>query len=121
MNKIFRPLLTHNTQGGRLGGGDGQSRIAINRFKRIVNENLEAGKPMGLSYNTKHIAIKGGHHASVVVAREWRNNRCEFKVRNSRGKVCKYLNKIECIQEEGSSWVEDQLFFKMATNITYID
>jgi hypothetical protein len=83
---------------------------------------LNNGKPVGISYNVKYVAPFSGFHASTVIARRWNNGRCEYKVRNSWGRSCSsYLKEIECNRWEGSYWVKDETFYKMAISFTAID
>lgn len=101
-------------------------RRRVNRYFDKIEELLAQGKPLGVSYDVKHIMDDGesGGHASVVTARRWRNGRCEFKVRNSWGRGCSGYNSdkiADCDFSEGSFWVTDQKFYEMAWNITYID
>lgn len=93
---------------------------AMEHYKDKINSVLTAGKPMGLTYNLKHVTKTDGYHASTVMGRQWRNGRCEFKIRNSWGTSCEYYNHdMDCTR--GSFWVSDEKFFDMALNLTFID
>lgn len=94
----------------------------LRSYKQRVNEILSKGKPLSMSYNVKYVTTKKELHASTVVARRWQNGRCEFKIRNSWGRSCEiYKSDIECNKDEGSYWVNDELFFTMANDLTFID
>lgn len=91
-------------------------------YKKEVNDVLSKGSPLGISYNVKYVTPMNGNHASTVIARRWENGRCEYKIRNSWGQSChSYQSDIECNGSEGSFWVDDEKFFKMASGLTYID
>lgn len=92
-----------------------------NKFFKKVGDILDSGKPLGISYNVRFVTNKEGMHASVVTARRWYNNKCEFKIRNSWGQSCApYKNEIECNRSEGSYWVDENKFYDMVDDITYI-
>lgn len=87
-----------------------------------VNKLLEQGKPLGVSYNVKHVTNRlSGYHASTVIGRRWNNGRCEYNIRNSWGRVCNYKKDIECNRNDGSFWVKDEDFYKLALNFTYLE
>lgn len=89
-----------------------------------VNDQLEAGKPLAIDYNVKHVTRQDGLHASVLTARRWRNGKCEYKIRNSWGRGCASYTSSEitgCDYGEGSFWVTDQKLYEMADNFTYIE
>ena len=93
----------------------------VKDYLKEVNHILTSGKPLGISYNVKHIAKKSGLHASTVIARRWNNGRCEYKIRNSWGSSCAaYKKEIQCESSEGTFWVNDETFFKMANGLTFI-
>ena len=94
----------------------------VKDYLKQINHVLTSGKPLGISYNVRHVTKKNGQHASSVIARRWNNGRCEYKVRNSWGPSCAAYNKdIQCDSSEGTFWVKDDLFFKMANGLTFID
>ncbi len=41
-----------------------------------VNDLLNSGKPLGISYNVRHISNMSGYHASTVIGRRWNNGKC---------------------------------------------
>lgn len=87
-----------------------------------VNDLLTSGKPLGVSYNVNHISEKlSGYHASTVIGRRWNNGRCEYNIRNTWGRLCEYKPGIECNQDDGSYWVKDEDFYKLALNFTYLE
>lgn len=94
----------------------------IGKFFQSLNEKLESGKPVGISYDVKRVTRQSGGHASVVIARRWKNNQCEYKIRNSWGESCRsYKKGIECESQDGSFWVSDDTLYKMTKSITYIE
>jgi hypothetical protein len=117
------PEFDHkNVDNTKVGDSKDADRIkkAQNFFSHL-NEALEQGKPVGLSYNVKQIIGRSGSHASVIIARRSNNGRCEYKIRNTWGKNCSaYLPNIECNFSEGSFWVSDSLLNEVAQSITYI-
>jgi hypothetical protein len=91
------------------------------RHLERMNEVLNSGRPLAISYDVRHVTIASGKHSSVVVGREWRNGRCEFKVRNSWGHSCSgYKEGISCDREEGAFWVSDELLARMTYDFQYI-
>lgn len=94
----------------------------IGKYFRALNEKLESGKPVGISYNVKRVTRQSGGHASVVIGRRWKNNQCEYQIRNSWGDSCRsYKEGIECDEKSGSFWVSDDTLYKMSKSITYIE
>lgn len=94
----------------------------IKNYLKQVNNVLNSGKPLSISYNVKHISVKNGGHASTVMARRWNNGRCEYKIRNTWGHSCAlYKKNVECNESEGTYWVNDELFFKMAKGLAFVD
>lgn len=96
----------------------------LTSFFKTIDEKLNSGSPLSVDYNVKHVTHMDGLHASVLVARRWKNGRCEFKIRNSWGTGCSSYDRneiSECNSREGSFWVSDQKFYEMVDNITYID
>lgn len=93
-----------------------------NKYMENVNKLLEQGKPLGISYNVKHVAkdLKG-FHASTVIGRRWNNGRCEYNIRNSWGRLCNYKEGIECNPDDGSYWIKDEDFYSIALNFTYLE
>lgn len=92
------------------------------KYVNQVNNLLNAGKPLGVSYNVSHISDKlSGYHASTVIGRRWNNGRCEYNIRNTWGRLCEYKPGIECNQDDGSYWVKDEDFYKLALNFTYLE
>lgn len=92
------------------------------KYVQNVNKLLDQGKPLGVSYNVSHITNKlSGYHASTVIGRRWNNGRCEYNIRNSWGRVCIYKQGIECNPDDGSYWVKDEDFYKLALNFTYLE
>lgn len=95
----------------------------VEKYLKTINGLLDKGKPLGISYNVKHITSYSGLHASVVTARRWNSvqGRCEYKIRNSWGTGCgSYKTDIDCEYNEGSFWVSDEKFYKMADTLTAI-
>ena len=94
----------------------------IGKFFDALNEKLEAGKPVGISYNVKSVTRQSGGHASVVIARRWNNNQCEYRIRNSWGKSCaSYKEGVDCESSDGSFWVSDDTLYKMTKSITFVE
>ncbi len=94
----------------------------IGKFFSALNEKLEAGKPVGISYNVNRVTRQSGGHASVVIARRWKIDQCEYRIRNSWGHSCaSYKDDIECDSSDGSFWVSDDKLYKMSKSITYIE
>lgn len=93
----------------------------IGKFYRLLNDRLDAGKPVGISYNVKLVTEQSGGHASVIVARRWNKGQCEYRIRNSWGDSCRsYREGIECDAADGSFWVSDDILYKMTKSITFI-
>jgi hypothetical protein len=94
----------------------------IGKFFQSLNDKLSQGKPVGISYNVNRVTKQSGGHASVIMARRWKNNQCEYKIRNSWGDSCRsYKKGIDCDESEGSFWVSDDTLYKMTKSITYIE
>lgn len=94
----------------------------IGRFFEALNDKLEAGKPVGISYNVNRVTKQSGGHASVVIARRWKNNQCEYKIRNSWGESCRsYKDGVDCDSKDGSFWVSDDTLYKMSKSITFVE
>lgn len=91
------------------------------KYAKKVNDLLNAGKPLGVSYNASHIADMSGYHASTVIGRRWKNGKCEYNIRNTWGRMCNYKPSIECNQDDGSYWVKDEDFYKLSLNFTYLE
>lgn len=91
-------------------------------FFNKIAEVLESGKPMAIEYQTRFVeAYRDEHHESIVTARRWNKGKCEYKIRNSFGKACGYYKKgIDCNLEEGSYWVDENIFYNMVDGITYL-
>ena len=96
----------------------------VKEYFAKVNTLLDSGKPLGIGYNLRHVTDRSGSHASTLVAKRWKNGRCEYKVRNVWGKGCSEYSQdkiSECNYEEGSFWVTDQKLFDMVDSYTYIN
>lgn len=92
------------------------------KYADQVNNLLNSGKPLGVSYNVGNISDKlSGYHASTVIGRRWNNGKCEYNIRNTWGRLCSYKDGIECNRDDGSYWVKDEDFFKLALNFTYLE
>ncbi len=92
------------------------------KYMNAIDAALKGGKPVGISWNPgKVMNTGGGNHASSVIARRWKNGKCEYKIRNSWGPTCEaYLPEIDCNRSEGAFWVKDETFHEMVNSITYI-
>lgn len=94
----------------------------IGEFYKNINKRLSSGKPLGISYNVKRVTRQSGGHASVIIARRWKNDQCEYKIRNTWGNSCRFYKEgVECDAKDGSFWVSDDTLYKMAKSITYIE
>ena len=51
--------------------------LGKNEFAKQVNEQLNSGKPLGISYKLETISKKEGLHSSTVIGRRWNKGRCE--------------------------------------------
>ncbi|MDD4975959.1 MAG: hypothetical protein PHY93_16500 [Bacteriovorax sp.] len=95
-----------------------------NDYFKKIGEVLADGRPLAISYDVGKVLRRsdsGGGHASVIMARQWRNNKCEYKIRNSWGSICGYYREdIECNRNEGSFWVDEDTFYEMVIDIDYI-
>lgn len=90
-------------------------------FFTQINETINKGRPLSMSYDVKSVAGFKGSHANIITARRWKNGRCEYKVRNSWGASCAYYNKgIDCVREEGAFWLSDEKLLSIATKIQYL-
>lgn len=86
-----------------------------------MNKLLTKGTMMVFNYDVETIAGFPGKHASVIMGRRWKNNRCEYNVRNSWGEMCSpYKPGIECNKKEGSYWLSDAEIYRALTSINYI-
>ncbi len=92
------------------------------KYADQLNDVLNQGKPLSVSYSVGHITDKvRGFHASTVIGRRWKNGRCEYNVKNTWGRVCSlYKANIECNQDDGSYWMKDEDFFDMSLNFTHL-
>ena len=99
-----------------------RTKLGVNRYFSHVNKSLESGKPIYISYHSADFReSEGEDHASIVTARRWKNDRCEYKVRNSWGKTCAvYKKDIDCNLAEGSFWISDEQFRKSVKSIHYV-
>lgn len=93
-------------------------RILTKGYFEAVNESLSNGKPVVIDFDMDKIyKEKNATHVSSVVARRWKNNQCQYKVRDSFGEGCDQYDSaeiIECLPEEGSYWVDFEKFREMA-------
>ncbi len=108
----------------RIRGYRATAQTRIKDYFKTINSTLESGKPLSLTYNIKHVTKNKGLHESLIVARRWKNGRCQYKIRNSWGKGCSIYDTskiVDCNFEEGAFWVTDQALYEMANRITYID
>lgn len=82
-------------------GEVGKPTLMLEKWDKLLEK--ENPQPIGINYNSGVLKNKkGGGHASLVVGRRWKNNRCEYLVHNSWGKSCsKYP--WEC--EDGRIWI----------------
>jgi hypothetical protein len=97
----------------------------IEEYWKKMNQILNMGKPIALAYTLDEKIVldsSEGPHASVIVGRRWKNNRCEIKIRNSWGKSCgSYRSGIECNKNEGSFWVDHETLFYTSDYLYFID
>ncbi len=104
----------------------GQSETSLNQQNKkyfdVIGEVLQSGKPLAIRYDEKWV-FPDTHstHVNVITGRRWQNNKCEFKFRNSWGKGCFASKEFECVEDEGSFWVNDETFLKMVNGIIYIE
>ena len=96
------------------------SELNTTEFIDLLDETIQAGRPVGIEYKMDKIIGSSGPHASVVIGRRWHNGQCQYKVRNSWGKSCGYLSGIDCIWSEGSFWVNDSTLLDSLTKIIFI-
>ena len=101
----------------------GKSLEKRKHFLQEIGDLFKKGKPIEISYNVnKYVNYMDGLHSSVVVARRWHNNRCQYKIRNSWGKDCSlYKSNVDCEKETGSYWVNDEDFVKNTNSTTYLE
>lgn len=91
------------------------------RFMKKIDRVLEMGRPVGLEFRMSDVSINSGGHASVIIARRWKNERCEYKIRNSWGHSCgDYKKGIDCDVKEGAFWVDEKTLYDMSYSINYI-
>lgn len=91
-----------------------------NYFK-LLNDAISRGKLVQFDYEASDVSFATGTHSSVIIGRRWKNNRCEYNVRNSWGKGCSvYLDGIECNKTEGSYWISDAKLYSTSTSFNYI-
>jgi hypothetical protein len=133
LNKGLEELITNSCQDKKIQIPDFKVKKITKDFWFPDNENaktkyfnkigkvLASGKPLAITYKVSGVTKYPGNHASVVMAREWINNQCQYKVRNSWGRSCApYKPGIQCVQEEGSFWVNEDTFYEMVIDIDYI-
>ena len=100
------------------------SKSGQRKYAEKINGILNQGKPLSVAYNTSHISPSiRGFHASTVIGRRWNNNRCEYNIKNTWGRLCGpdvYKADIECNEDDGSYWVKDETLFDMSLNFTYL-
>ncbi|WP_417334777.1 hypothetical protein [Halobacteriovorax marinus] len=119
---IRRPSIRNRKNESPFSARKRAKKKVLKNFEKI-DEVLKKGRPLGVSYNVKHVMKQKGLHASVVTARRWKNGKCQFKIRNSWGRSCASYDRKEieeCNYEEGSFWVSDQKFIDLADTLDYI-
>lgn len=93
-------------------------KILSKNYVKAINQSLDRGKPVAIGFDMDTVYKgKESSHVSAVVARRWKNNQCQYKIRDSFGEGCDQYdsNKIEeCVAAEGSYWVDFEKFYEMA-------
>ena len=91
-----------------------------NQYFKKINKALNLGKPVAISFDLKVVTTETGTHSNSIIGRRWKNNKCEYNIRNSWGKSCSsYRKGIECNLSEGSFWVNEDKMYEMLTNDSY--
>lgn len=75
---------------------------------QVLNDAINNGKPVSIIYDvsslyTKRNGPEAESHVSVVVARRWNGQECEFQVRNSWGRSCDAIK--NCDPSTGIFWI----------------
>jgi len=91
-------------------------KTKVEYFKK-VNDALDFGKPISISYYLNFVTKEKGSHSNSIIGRRWKNNKCEYNIKNSWGKSCaSYLKGIDCNLREGSFWVNEDKMYEMLNN-----
>lgn len=87
----------------------------------LLNQVLDSRKPISIIYDFSQVTeprrSEPSPHVSVVVARRWRGNTCEFQVRNSMGKNCD--NIPNCDPNTGMFWISANQANSLVTHAEY--
>jgi len=87
MTKACAPLVKLDAKAMRVQPG------SINEFRAALDKRIDQGELM--SYSTVYGCVApdavGGVHEIAVVGREWRDNKCQYILRNSWGPVSSYI------------------------------
>jgi hypothetical protein len=91
---------------------------------KTIDQVLNKGKPLSVVFNMSAYAPFASdefNHVITVVGRRWKNDRCEYKIRNSWGKGCGSFHRdIDCLPEEGSFWISGEDLGQSGKEISYI-
>lgn len=98
-----------------------------NARKRMINEALQKGQIIGLTYLDKFLKgepeVLVGSHASTIVGQLWNpvTKQCEYHIRNSWGKSCdNYPQFIRDRCANGQFWITEDLFNQKALGLYYL-
>ena len=86
-----------------------------------MQEQIASGNIVGISWNPGLICDSPGSHSSSIVGRRWKDNKCQFLIRNSWGETCTmYKAEFRKNCERGNVWVDSDTMTEMLDGITYI-
>lgn len=91
--------------------------VAINICGEILQEKPRASYK-DYAINSKEEKKKCSNHGVLVIGSRYRNNKCEFRIRNSWGKNCKLLYAgYPC--DNGDIWIPVSELMKVSNQINY--
>lgn len=95
---------------------------------QVINEQLSRNNIVGISYNWEVLYRANpktyARHASSIIGRRWKNNQCEYLIRNSWGTNCgtkekpHYFSFEAC--EEGNIWMPEEMLLPELKGIAYL-
>lgn len=99
-------------------------------LKKLISQNLELGKPIGLTYNP--CILKHGKswkencntldrmgHISLIVASRVKDNKCQYLIKNSWGQRPNgHHPDWEKVPEIGGVWIDENPLFSFSINIS---
>ena len=102
------------------------SRGAYNTFPTI-DRILASGGLVAITGSSQMYGVQfNGIHATAIVARQFRNGRCQYLVRNSWGRSCASYNhpdllKEDCNASSGTIWMNEAHISHYVDRIDYVE